>query len=583
MVKPTVSTVLWMVFVWMLSMPVTAEEVKKSPAPLVEMSLSPSRIDWHSADPAVKVQRWVLILAGPDELFFRREFKAGKAPFLNLFDSEGDRLPDGSYTWELKAVSQGSADPRRESGSFSIQGGSFVESPQGTGGSAPKPPLVPTIAEDTFIGGNLVVQGNTCMGTSCSTTDPNFSALKLKSVQPNILFDDIAVPEGGGTSSHDWALFANFNDVDQFSIVDFSNALLPFGIAAGAPDNSLYIAGDGKVGIGTASPTEKLHLLENVDANTILQVENPNTGLSAAGVLRAKSDSAIVNFEAHGSGRTLSRFGQSLAGWAEFLQVTGNGLIMGTLADKPLILGTNNANRLHITATGNVGIGTASPGSKLDIVANAAATESARIYNTNATGFSGFSYFDETTAIGLFIGLDNANNNTRINSVNNNPIVMMTNSTEHVRIDTDGDVGINCNNPTSDLVIASGSGCSTPSSSINAGSTSFTASSSRAIKENLLPIKVPDILEKIGDVGVYQYDFIGGPKERIGLMAEDFHQIFQRGSDKTLDGQEVEMALWLAVQELTAQNKELAAQNKEISERLAELEARLATGPANTP
>jgi hypothetical protein len=580
--KPTVSTVLWMVFAWMISMPVTAEEVKKSPAPLVEMSLSPSRIEWHSADPAAKIQRWVLTLSGPDELFLRREFKAGKAPFLSVFDSEGDLLPDGSYTWALKAISNDSVDPRRESGSFSIQEGSFVEAPRTTGSGAPKPPLVPNIAESSYIDGDLVVHGDACIGDSCSITDPNFSALKLKSVQPNILFDDIALPEGP-TSSHDWALFVNYNDVDQFSIVDFTNARFPFSIAAGAPDNSLFVAGDGKVGLGTASPAERFHLFEDLDANTILLVENPNTGLSAAGVLRAKSDSAMVNFEAHGSGRTLSRFGQPLASWAEFLQVTGNGLIMGTLADKPLILGTNNTNRLHITGAGNIGIGTATPLDKLDIQASADGAAPGRIGSSSATGYSGWEYEDETGAVIAFAGLDNLSNRFRINSISNHPIVLHTNGAEHVRIDSDGDVGINCDNPASDLVIASGFGCNPPSSSINAGSTSFTVSSSRTIKENLSTVKVPDILEKIAGVGVYTYDFIGGPQKRIGLMAEDFHQIFQRGSDKTLDGQEVEMALWLAVQELTAQNKKLAEQNKEISERLAELEARLATGPVNKP
>jgi hypothetical protein len=87
---------------------------------------------------------------------------------------------------------------------------------------------------------------------------------------------------------------------------------------------------------------------------------------------------------------------------------------------------------------------------------------------------------------------------------------------------------------------------------------------------------VPNILEKISAVDVYKYDFINGPKDRLGLMAEDFHKIFEHGSDKLLNGQEVEMALWLAVKELTAQNKGL-------TERLAALEAQLAAQKGNTP
>jgi hypothetical protein len=108
-----------------------------------------------------------------------------------------------------------------------------------------------------------------------------------------------------------------------------------------------------------------------------------------------------------------------------------------------------------------------------------------------------------------------------------------------------------------------GTDCSavSPRSFIDAGSTIFTASSSRSIKQNLAPVQIANILDKISQVEVYNYDFINGPKDKIGLMAEDFHTVFGRGSDKEINGQEVEMALWLAVQELTG--------------RIAELEARL--------
>jgi hypothetical protein len=93
-------------------------------------------------------------------------------------------------------------------------------------------------------------------------------------------------------------------------------------------------------------------------------------------------------------------------------------------------------------------------------------------------------------------------------------------------------------------------------------------SSSRSVKENVATIAVPSILEKVAGVPVYTYDFINGSKNRMGLMDEDFHQIFGRGSDKLLDSGEVQMALWLAIQELTARNKELL-------ERLSALEAKL--------
>jgi hypothetical protein len=148
---------------------------------------------------------------------------------------------------------------------------------------------------------------------------------------------------------------------------------------------------------------------------------------------------------------------------------------------------------------------------------------------------------------------------------------MLTNSTERLRITTAGDIGINCNAPASDLVIASGGGCANPSSSINAGATQFTAASSRTFKQNLFPVRVPDILEKISNVGVYNYDFIQGPKNRMGLMAEDFHNIFARGSDKFIDGNEVQMALWLAVQQLAARTEELKQDNEKLRQEIEEL------------
>ncbi|HYU26013.1 MAG TPA: tail fiber domain-containing protein, partial [Thermoanaerobaculia bacterium] len=79
------------------------------------------------------------------------------------------------------------------------------------------------------------------------------------------------------------------------------------------------------------------------------------------------------------------------------------------------------------------------------------------------------------------------------------------------------------------------------------------------------------ILEKIEAVPVVTYDFKnGGAKNRMGLIAEDFYTVFGRGDDKHIDGQDVQMALWLAVQQLTEKNKEL-------TDRLATLEKQLSS------
>lgn len=105
---------------------------------------------------------------------------------------------------------------------------------------------------------------------------------------------------------------------------------------------------------------------------------------------------------------------------------------------------------------------------------------------------------------------------------------------------------------------------------MNAGDTAFVVTSSRSYKENLEPIVVDDVLTKIAGIEVYNYDFIDGPKDRVGLMAEDFHQVFGRGSDKRLSGQEIQMALWLAVKELTQRNETLESELLEIKALVAQ-------------
>jgi len=128
-------------------------------------------------------------------------------------------------------------------------------------------------------------------------------------------------------------------------------------------------------------------------------------------------------------------------------------------------------------------------------------------------------------------------------------------------MDTDGMAIGGCVDPDHDLILGgSGAGCNTGTfSEVDAGEATFTTSSSRTIKENIVPVTEDNILEKVSNVPVYTYDFIDGPKDKMGLVAEDFHTIFGRGSDKRISGQEMIMALWLSVQELTQENQELQA------------------------
>jgi hypothetical protein len=201
-----------------------------------------------------------------------------------------------------------------------------------------------------------------------------------------------------------------------------------------------------------------------------------------------------------------------------------------------------------------VGIGTATPQSDLDIRSQAANANVIRVVGTTSGNlFRVFEMADGNALISLF---DHVGRETfRFTSAGG------------------GRIGVGCvANLSSDIELNDGSGlnrsCGTGTfSRANAGDTQFTTSSSRAIKEDLQPVAPQGVLERIAEVGVYTYDFIDGPRDRIGLMAEDFHRVLDRGSETEINGHEVQVALWLAVQELTARTDDLARRNDVLSEQ----------------
>jgi hypothetical protein len=218
---------------------------------------------------------------------------------------------------------------------------------------------------------------------------------------------------------------------------------------------------------------------------------------------------------------------------------------------------------LYVDPSGKVGVGTSTPSARLDIRPSSSTPVELRVKNDavntdaltvvqSANDNLIFRIYEAPTGEGVFS-------------------VFAANGGENLRFtgQAGGRLGIGCAQGIgADLVLnaAGGGTCGTGTeSTINAGATQFTITSSRTIKENIEPVEIDGILEKISGIGVYRYDFISGPEDSLGLMAEDFHEIFGRGSDKLLDGQEVTMALWLAVRELTERTDHLARRNEALT------------------
>lgn len=204
----------------------------------------------------------------------------------------------------------------------------------------------------------------------------------------------------------------------------------------------------------------------------------------------------------------------------------------------------------------NVGIGTETPSVRLEIDNTGGNSNVVRLVRDGV-----LRYRLENTAAGAEWDFNNdGNGNFAVSLVGTGQSELVLNKA--------GQLAVGCNLADHDLVLSPGPSCATtPRSWIDAGSTGFSTSSSREYKENLRPIGMEGILEKVQRIPVYEYDFIDGPRDRIGLVAEDFHQVFERGSDKELNGHEVTMALWLAVQELSAEVEELKSSQSEACAR----------------
>ena len=122
----------------------------------------------------------------------------------------------------------------------------------------------------------------------------------------------------------------------------------------------MRITPNGNIGIGADAPDNKLHVCLNIDDDSkILKLENASSGGSAATsmVYKTDADSTYTMLQFAGSNAL------NLAG----INVATMPFRLATITSDPLYLMTNSLTRLTILPDGNVGIGTTSPTSALDV------------------------------------------------------------------------------------------------------------------------------------------------------------------------------------------------------------------------
>ena len=160
----------------------------------------------------------------------------------------------------------------------------------------------------------------------------------------------------------------------------------------------------GNVGIGTSSPNYKLDIQNT--ATTALRVYN----------LTATNGVLLTQDTSGNSG----------------LNNQGNGY---------LLFGTNNTERMRIDSSGNVGIGTTSPSSPLNVVS--ASSSLAIAINGRSSDNLGAMYFYANNGSTQYSTITASATEFRLSSVPAAAVqTFYTNSSERMRIDSSGNVGI---------------------------------------------------------------------------------------------------------------------------------------------
>lgn len=103
---------------------------------------------------------------------------------------------------------------------------------------------------------------------------------------------------------------------------------------------------NGNVGIGTNAPSVKLDVSQAQASQTAVRVVNTNTSSAASASYLAVQ--GIVNADFSASENAIG--------------------MIGTSSSHPFFIKTNDINRIHITSSGNVGIGTDTPSTQLEVV-----------------------------------------------------------------------------------------------------------------------------------------------------------------------------------------------------------------------
>lgn len=213
----------------------------------------------------------------------------------------------------------------------------------------------------------------------------------------------------------------------------------------------------GNVGIGTTNPGSLLNIYNSQNSSVELRIQNPNTGTAAL------SQISFLTNDATGSGgrgglavfnSTYTASGLYRTSGTYLYNNGSGGITISSEAAYPIYFATSSAERMRIDSSGNVGIGTASPGWSLDVFSTGSRVANF-VSSANGSGNIRFQCTDATTPGTGFIGINAFNNSVfGLGSLSAIPVTLYQGGTEYMRVHTNGNVGIGTTSPGAKLSVA---------------------------------------------------------------------------------------------------------------------------------
>jgi hypothetical protein len=388
-----------------------------------------------------------------------------------------------------------------------------------------------------------------------------------------------------------------------------------------------------QVGIGTASPRAEL----DVEGTGLVNIFSSSTDVttSSVGNVEALADSSELFMASHASARTASRYGLTLGGWTEISAFnnngTTNGLVIGATTAKPLVFGTNSAERMRIDSSGNVGIGTTSPQSPLEVLQSNSSVPTLPFVTLQNPG-TGSAQVRLSLELGGDVGAEPGRGSVVFATAGSSgwadyegrPLLFFTGATagggasERMRITPSGTVGIGTTTPAANGLTINNSVSPTVTFELGGtseeylyddgsyfyvmstsagngvklqhGSTLWTSSSDRRIKKDIAALPASyglSAVELLKPVTFHWRDPKSPQELQMGLVAQDVQQVipelvtrsgptrYAPDGELGIEYSGLVIPLIKAIQELKADNDDLKAANDNEVAQIKALSARL--------